>query len=841
MKIATLASAGSSLLLLVAFLPASPSLAAVKYTSTGVPCTIVGTEGDNVLTGTSGSDVICGLGGNDTLSGGDGNDTIDGGSGTDTINGGIGNDGLIGGTGNDTINGGDGVDYLVGGDGSDVENGGAGNDTVNGGIGNDTLDGGDNNDTLDGGDGLDSVIGGTGNDTVSGGVGNDTLDGGIGNDYLNGGDDADVVGGGNGIDTVNGGTGNDTVNGGAGNDTMDGGTGDDIVNGGDDVDVVSGGDGIDTVNGGTGNDTVNGGPGNDTMDAGDGNDTVNGGTGNDTVAGGSGTDVISGGDGNDTVNSGVGNDTVNGGAGNDTIDGGDGNDTVNGDLGADSLSGSVGDDSIVGGDGNDSIFGGTGVDTESGGTGSDYMNGGTGNDVMSGGDGTDTLNGGDNDDSLSGDAGADKLNGDAGLNTCSVDESDTFNQTIRGFKTCDIGAPRVSNVHYDKVQIDTADSSATVVMTFDVTDDLAGLGDWGCWTGATFGSNYLLQVPVTNSERVNSNLNPWGNPLKISYIATFVFPRYSAQGNWVIGNFDCRDNVNNQGRYSLSNTGYWTYQSNGKSIALSGDENVAVVNIDQKGIGDEENPTLVSVSTATTEINTNSGSKQVSYVAHITDDIGLDLQGQPSSYFQVFGTSNSVGTYWSYDHGTAKDSYWVTTVTYPRYYPQGQIQLNLMSIRDLSGKEGRYGYGFSEIPTAALAAVNQTGIGDTEGPRITSIKVIGDSPDTRTDDDYVTLEFTVLDNLSGALWSSGGGEFQFVARNGGTSVRGCLDPRNCPNVFVVDEQKSNQSHTTMTVRTTFKLNHLSPTGWWDFQPISIPDAVGNRLQSDYAAFSFYNG
>ena len=51
----------------------------------GMPATIEGTNGDDVLTGTSGDDVIAGLSGNDTINGMGGNDTICGGDGNDTI------------------------------------------------------------------------------------------------------------------------------------------------------------------------------------------------------------------------------------------------------------------------------------------------------------------------------------------------------------------------------------------------------------------------------------------------------------------------------------------------------------------------------------------------------------------------------------------------------------------------------------------------------------------------------------------------------------------------------------------------------------------------------------
>jgi Ca2+-binding RTX toxin-like protein len=90
-------------------------------TAAGRECTIVGTQGPDVLRGTGHRDVICGLGGNDRLYGlggndiliaGPGNDIVSGGSGNDVLQGGFGLDQILGGTGNDEISGGSGNDEI---------------------------------------------------------------------------------------------------------------------------------------------------------------------------------------------------------------------------------------------------------------------------------------------------------------------------------------------------------------------------------------------------------------------------------------------------------------------------------------------------------------------------------------------------------------------------------------------------------------------------------------------------------------------------------------------------------------------------------------------------------
>ena len=137
----------------------------------GRKATIVGTEGNDILTGTDGPDVIHGLGGvdiirgmggNDTICGGDAADFLSGVDGNDIIFGEHGDDAIWGGPGDDIIDGGDGHDSIKGGYGNDELNGGDGHDVLNGLAGDDILNGNYGNDTLYGGDGVDELVGGWG-------------------------------------------------------------------------------------------------------------------------------------------------------------------------------------------------------------------------------------------------------------------------------------------------------------------------------------------------------------------------------------------------------------------------------------------------------------------------------------------------------------------------------------------------------------------------------------------------------------------------------------------------------------------------------------------------------
>ncbi|MBD8606348.1 hypothetical protein IFT73_05730 [Aeromicrobium sp. CFBP 8757] len=194
----------------------APSSAQAGVRTEGFPCTIVGTNGSDVLRGTAKRDVICGRGGNDVIRGGGGHDRIDGGTGKDRIDGGAGRDFIVGGPGNDVLRGNADADIFKGGDGNDRIEGGAGNDQMLAGRGNDRLKGGSGTDSLVGNAGTDRLDGGTGADKISGDGGDDVIDGQNGDDTLAGGDGDDLVIGLSGDDYLSGGQGTDRVDGGSG-------------------------------------------------------------------------------------------------------------------------------------------------------------------------------------------------------------------------------------------------------------------------------------------------------------------------------------------------------------------------------------------------------------------------------------------------------------------------------------------------------------------------------------------------------------------------------------------------------------------------------------------------
>ncbi|MFM2373613.1 MAG: hypothetical protein RJA75_509 [Actinomycetota bacterium] len=282
---------------------------------------LLGGDGNDTLRGGDGTDSLAGDSGNDVAFGGTGNDTISGGLGNDTVSGETGNDRLLGGDGVDKLSGNDGVDSISGDAGNDKVYGGAGDDSLNGGTGDDSLLGEIGNDTANGGDGLDTLQGGEGADALIGGTGNDIVSGDSGNDNLTGGD---------GNDDLNGGEGDDLASGQGGNDDISGDGGDDSIAGGDGSDVMYGGEGDDSASGDLGNDEISGGEGVDSLSGNGGDDSLEGDGGNDAMFGGEGSDDLAGGDGNDRLSGEAGNDDLLGEAGNDGMIGGPGADDLAG-------------------------------------------------------------------------------------------------------------------------------------------------------------------------------------------------------------------------------------------------------------------------------------------------------------------------------------------------------------------------------------------------------------------------------------------------------------------------------------------------------------------------------
>ncbi len=215
---------------------------------------------------------------------------------------------------------------------------GDGADTITTGAGNDIIRTGEGASTVTAGEGYNIIVGGSGADTIT---------------ALNGGN---FVGAGNGANTVTTGAGKDRIFTGIGSDTVISGEGDDFIKVRGGADTVDAGAGIDTLRIDYSSLTT---------------DVIGGVTSGNRAAGytGSVADMLE-----NSVNfSGADRFAFLGGSGNDIFSSGARDDTLNGNAGDDQLNGGRGSDRIFGGSGDDTIIGGNGGDTVRGGSGDDVF------------------------------------------------------------------------------------------------------------------------------------------------------------------------------------------------------------------------------------------------------------------------------------------------------------------------------------------------------------------------------------------------------------------------------------------------------------------------------------
>lgn len=188
----------------------------VASAASGVPVTVYGGGGDDVIAGSSGLDTIDGGTGSDDLRGGEGGgDTVTYDRREDPVRveGGLG----VAGDERDVLSG---FEQVVGGDRDDVLVGTPGADSLVGGHGADRLVGGGAGDVLDGGRGPDTLVGGDGDDVLRGATDEDRLHGEAGDDQLLAGPGWDWLEGGDGDDLLDGRGGSDRMFGGGGDDRL---------------------------------------------------------------------------------------------------------------------------------------------------------------------------------------------------------------------------------------------------------------------------------------------------------------------------------------------------------------------------------------------------------------------------------------------------------------------------------------------------------------------------------------------------------------------------------------------------------------------------------------------
>ena len=251
----------------------------------------------------------------------------------------------------------------------------------------------------------------------------------------------------------------------------------------------------------------------------------------------------------------------------------------------------------------------------------------------------------------------------------------------------DVTPPNLISFDFDPKTINTATSSQQISFTAHITDDLSGLSCreisdnvFMCGGGhASFRSpsgQQNAQVSFSPQDRVS------GNDLDGVYSSKLTLPKYSEQGKWTLEHFSIQDSVGNSRELSRGEMA---------SLGFTTDFRV-------ESQGDTSPPNLVSFDFDPKTINTATSSQQISFTAHITDDLsGLSCReisdnvfmcgGGHASFRSPSGQQNAGVRFSSQDlvSGNDLDGVYSSKLTLPKYSEQGTWTLEHFSIQDSVG------------------------------------------------------------------------------------------------------------------------------------------------------------
>ena len=251
----------------------------------------------------------------------------------------------------------------------------------------------------------------------------------------------------------------------------------------------------------------------------------------------------------------------------------------------------------------------------------------------------------------------------------------------------DVTPPNLISFDFDPKTINTATSSQQISFTAHITDDLSGLScreisDNVFMCGGGHASFRSPSGQQNAGVRFSSQDLVSGNDLDGVYSSKLTLPKYSEQGTWTLEHFSIQDSVGNSRELSRGEMA---------SLGFTTDFRV-------ESQGDTSPPNLVSFDFDPKTINTATSSQQISFTAHITDDLsGLSCReisdnvfmcgGGHASFRSPSGQQNAGVRFSSQDlvSGNDLDGVYSSKLTLPKYSEQGTWTLEHFSIQDSVG------------------------------------------------------------------------------------------------------------------------------------------------------------
>ena len=387
----------------------------------------------------------------------------------------------------------------------------------------------------------------------------------------------------------------------------------------------------------------------------------------------------------------------------------------------------------------------------------------------------------------------------------------------------DINPPNLIGFDFDPKTINTETSSQQISFTAHITDDLSGLGcteiNGVFWCGrgqASFRSPSGQQnawVSFSSQDLVS------GNDLDGVYASKLTLPRYSEQGTWTLESFSIQDRVGNDKRLSR-----------GEMAVLGFPTDFQV-----ESQGDTSPPNLIGFDFDPKTINTATSSQQISFTAHITDDLsGLGCteingvfwcgRGQ-ASFRSPSRQQNAWVSFSSQDlvSGNDLDSVYASKLTLPKYSEQGTWTLESFSIKDSVGNDKRLSRG--EMAVLGFPTDFQVeSQGDTSPPNLIGFDFDPKTINTATSSQQISFTAHITDDLSGLGCTEINGVFW--CGRGQASFR---SPSRQQNAWVSFSSQDLVSGNDLdgVYASKLTLPKYSEQGTWTLESFSIKDSVGN--------------